>query len=82
MKYVMLRRGAYRFPVVFPDMIEHSQFSGADVVSAGFVSLARGKASVHGESKSLNMKPKKGDAVIIETFLGGVEAALILAQLE
>jgi hypothetical protein len=82
MKYVMLRRGGYRFPVLFPDAIEHSQFEGADIVSAGFFSVMdSGDVSTFGESKSLKgLKPKKGDAAIIQTFMGGFESMLILSQ--
>lgn len=82
MKYVTLRRGAYRYPVIFPDAIEHSQFEGADVVSAGFFCQGDGgKVATHGTSKSLKIGPKEGDAELIETFLTGTEAMLILAQI-
>ncbi len=82
MKYVTLRRGGYRYPVLFPDAIEHCQFKGADVVSAGFFSEGvDGTVTVHGKSVSLKLEPKDGDEALIQTFLDGAEAALILAQL-
>ena len=82
MKYVTLRRGAYRYPVVFPDTIEHSQFEGADVVSAGFCSVSDDKqVSTYGTSRSLGgLGPKEGDADLLQTFLSGYESMLVMIQ--
>ena len=83
MKYVMLRRGRYRFPVVFPDQVEHSQLSGADVVSAGFCHEGtNGNIAVRGRSVSLNIGPKEGDDAILEAFLTGRESMIFLVQEE
>lgn len=83
MKYVTLRRGEYRYPVVFPDMIEHSQFEGADVVSAGFFAVGHDESvTVYGNSKSLKgLGPKPGDDDLLRTFLDGAESMLVLVQL-
>lgn len=81
MKYVMLRRASFRFPVVFPDHIEHSQLQGADVVSAGFVTMdENGTARTYGKSTSLGKSPTKGDETILTEFLAGREAMIHFVQ--
>jgi hypothetical protein len=83
MKYVIVDVEGLELPIIFPDIINHSQFKGWCPVSAGEVQLygAQGPlestcccenaidVSAFGGSTSLNLKSRPQDAEIIRTEL-------------
>jgi hypothetical protein len=83
MKYVIVDVGGLELPIIFPDIINHSQFKGWCPVSAGEVQLygANGQlegacccenaidVSVFGKSVTLELKSRPEDKEIIEREL-------------
>lgn len=82
MKYVMIRRGLYRMPVVFPDQVEHSAFQELRPVSAGFCHQPPGSREVYatGKSASLKLAPMPGDSEILTELFSGTEALIYMVQ--
>jgi len=62
LKYVRLRR--FNEIIVFPEVIQHSEFKHFDCVSAGFCSLQDNKVTCYGESTSLKLKSDPQDSTI------------------
>lgn len=72
MKYIVLRQNfgsfAKEIPVIFPDVLVHSdvaetmkrlpELRSADVISAGFVSSLDCDVACHGESTTLKLKSR------------------------
>jgi hypothetical protein len=75
MKYIMFEFSGMRWPILFPEMVTHSDiarsitgcFPGFEVVSAGFCSRY---GDVYGESVSLKVKSDQADSIIIKKMLG------------
>lgn len=70
-KYVMSSAG----PILFPDTFNHSDFWFAKPVSAGRFSIVEEgdfevSVYVFGDSFSLGLKPREGDAAIIKRLFG------------
>jgi hypothetical protein len=61
-KYVMMDKG----PIIFPDSFSHDEFVSPHIKSAGQVMINGDEVAVFGESMSLNLKPKDGDAALIK----------------
>lgn len=78
-KYVRLKD--YNVIIIFPCLLEHSQFKHFNPVSAGFcyVDAAEQKVSCFGESFSLGLKSdEKGDTTYATKQVFGIEAMLKL----
>jgi hypothetical protein len=74
MKYIMYDRGGIETPILFPQIIDHDSMAMMTVpnkklISAGFVSLKNGVATVAGHSHSLSLKSRPEDSRIIQKFL-------------
>lgn len=84
MKYITVRLGLFRFPIIFPDSVTHRTVAANfNVVSAGFVSIdeAGEPVAVYGKSTSLGkLQPIEGDLELIQTFMLGEEAMLGMMQ--
>ena len=84
MKYVVFETNGFTFPIIFPDIITHSQVQAviredtnelARAVSAGFFSVSRTVSSVivdcFGNSESLELEPNQPrDSKLISALLG------------
>lgn len=68
LKYIMFDIGGKKYPIIFPQTIQHKQISIHDVepVSAGICMHIDGKWSVAGESVTLRLSSNKEDATIIQ----------------
>lgn len=74
-KYVVIDKGGLEVAVLFPELLDHSDFKKiGKVVSAGFfrVNFNRNNVSVYGQSTSLGcMKSRPQDAALIMQLLKG-----------
>lgn len=83
MKYIIYNDGKIVVPIIFPEILDHSQFKGLQPVSAGFVNLygddrplegaCCGENAIRvwagGESTGLGLKSREEDKAIIEREL-------------
>jgi hypothetical protein len=53
-KYVKLKR--YDEIIIFPEIMEHSDFKGMNPISAGFCYIGENRVDCFGESVSLDLK--------------------------
>ena len=60
-KYVRLKK--YNSIIIFPQIIEHSEFRNLSPISAGFCYINDNKISCFGESISLNLKSMVDDTL-------------------
>ena len=79
MKYVICDHGGIEVPIIFPDLLNHSDFAGFRPVSAGFVSIYGDdkpkegacccengmRVSVHGKSVGLGIGSRPEDEDIL-----------------
>ena len=84
MKYIMVKIGFFKMPIVFPDTVRHrtvaQAFNPSTVVSAGFVNADDPASPLPQKSTSLKMGPADNDAAILEAFLSGEEALIPVFQ--
>lgn len=78
MKYV--RIGEYNSIIIFPEIIQHSQFQKFSPKSAGFCYISPEKVVCFGESISLNLKSDPEDTKFATKQYCGVEALLKLEE--
>ena len=76
MKYVRLK--TFDEIIIFPQVIEHSEFKRLDPISAGFCYIEYNKVTCFGESYSLKLKSDDEDSKIATNQLFGFEAMLNL----
>ena len=77
MKYVKV--GQYDSIIVFPTIIEHSDFKHMNPKSAGFCYISEKKVECFGESISLGLKSEeKGDSLQATKQYCGVDAMINL----
>ena len=83
MKYVIMDHEGLELPIIFPDIIDHSQFKGWSPISAGEIRLYGAQepredtcccenaidVSADGGSVTLNLKSRPQDAEIIRSEL-------------
>ena len=72
MKYVIVRIKDLELPIIFPDVISHSNFGYGDdaIVSAGFCAIqSDGSVEVRGKSIGLNKIARLKDVKLIERAL-------------
>jgi hypothetical protein len=87
MKYVMIQIADLRFPILFPDMLTHSDVAKAyiggedrrhspgKVVSAGFYDPVTHETS--GRSESLDLGPHPDDSALMQSWMALGDAMLI-----
>lgn len=75
-KYVRLKQ--YDTIIIFPEVLNHSDFKHMNPVSAGFCYVEKEKIQCFGESYSLRMKSDPEDTKIATKQIFGVEAMLAL----
>lgn len=75
-KYVRLKQ--YDTIIIFPEVLNHSDFKHMNPVSAGFCYVEQEKIQCFGESYSLRMKSDPEDTKIATKQIFGVEAMLAL----
>ena len=70
-KYVIIKQGSFEVPVVFSELLIHSDLAGkSPVISAGFCEMSRdGRWRVAGRSTSLNVNSRPEDAAILNAHL-------------
>ena len=72
-KYVRLKE--YDEIIIFPQIIEHSEFKTLNPVSAGFCSIGDNVINCYGISVSLNLECKEDDSFIATKQVFGWDAA-------
>lgn len=77
LKYVKI--GYYNSIIVFPEIIEHSQFKHLNPKSAGFCFITEEKVQCYGESYSLGIKSDEEDSLLATKQICGVDAYLKIA---
>jgi hypothetical protein len=84
MKYIVVQLGNFEFPIIFPDMLTHSDVAGRQKVrSAGFCFPGQtGHWHVAGKSDSLNLMPRRYDDELLTAFMTGGDALLLATQVE
>ena len=75
-KYVRLKQ--YNTIIIFPEVLNHSDFKHMDPISAGFCYVRKDRVDCFGESYSLRMKSDPEDTKIATKQIFGVEAMLTL----
>lgn len=70
-KYVRLKR--FDEIIIFPEIIEHSNFKNFEVISAGFCYVEKDQVLCFGESISLKLKSKEEDTSIATKQFYGEE---------
>lgn len=76
-KYVRLKK--YDEIIIFPEIIEHSQFRNFEPISAGFCYIEQDKVSCFGESYSLKLKSNpEEDTKLATKQIYGFDAMLKL----
>jgi len=71
-KYVRLKE--YDEIIIFPQIIQHSEFSNMNPVSAGFCHVHKDKVVCFGESISLGLKSKEDDTLMATKQIYGWDA--------
>lgn len=68
MKYIIVQHFGLSAPIVFPEILAHSDVAkGLTVTSAGFYTTdATGQVTTHGISESLRLAPADDDADLIQ----------------
>jgi len=68
MKYIIVDG---KYPILFSNTLLHCEVAEgfADITSAGHTEIENGKVRVFGESETLNLKWKDGDATLISNLL-------------
>jgi len=75
MKYVKV--GEYNSIIIFPIIIEHSEFRNMNPKTAGFCYVNEDKVSCFGRSVSLNLdSDEKADTILATKQYCGVEAMI------
>ncbi len=71
MKYIVLKEGIRKLPIIFPDTFNHidvaRMFKDMEPISAGFIDLFP-NIVCHGHSETLRLKPHEDDETLIKTF--------------
>lgn len=75
-KYVRLKK--YDEIIIFPEIIEHSEFKNFGVISAGFCYIENDRVLCFGESFSLRLKSDEEDTKIATKQIYGFDAMLKL----
>lgn len=76
-KYVRLKR--YDEIIIFPQILEHSEFKNLGVISAGFCYIEKDKVLCFGESVSLRLKSnEEEDTKLATKQIYGFDAMLNL----
>ena len=73
-KYVRLKR--YNEIIIFPEVIEHKDFSKFELVSAGFCYVSNNQVQCFGESYSLGLKSDPEDSKLATKQIFGFEAMM------
>lgn len=76
MKYVRLKQ--YDEIIIFPCIIDHSEFEFMNPISAGFCYIGNNKVECFGESFSLKLKSDLDDTKIATKQAFGIDAMLEL----
>jgi hypothetical protein len=80
LKYIMLKVGRENLPIIFPEVIQHTDIAKVfnhPVTSAGFLQLNhRGKLETVGESVGLKIKARPFDVEVINLELEPFEFVL------
>jgi hypothetical protein len=74
LKYV--RIGRYNEIIIFPIVIEHSDFKHLEPISAGFCYIDQDKVSCFGESVSLKLESMEDDTFMATKQVFGFDAAV------
>ncbi len=76
LKYIIVKQGGFKTPILFDDTISHNEFDKIfrkSVISAGFfdTSIVDGeiRVSTFGRSVSMKVESRPQDAALIEKFL-------------
>ena len=71
-KYVRLKE--YDEIIIFPQIIQHSEFRSMNPISAGFCYIHKDKVVCFGESISLGLESKEDDTLKATKQIYGIEA--------
>ena len=77
-KYVRLKE--YDEIIIFPQIIQHSEFKNMDPISAGFCHIHKDKIVCFGESISLRLEGKEDDSFLATKQVFGFDAAFELQK--
>lgn len=70
-KYIRLKR--FDEIIIFPKIIEHSEFKNFGIISAGFCYVEKDQVLCFGESTSLKLKSKEEDSDIATKQFYGIK---------
>lgn len=73
-KYVRLER--YDEIIIFPCLIEHSEFKNLNPISAGFCYIGDNEVNCFGESYSLKLKSHEDDSNLATKQIFGFDAMM------
>tara|TARA_R110002153_G_scaffold47182_2_gene133471 strand:- start:6 stop:254 length:249 start_codon:yes stop_codon:yes gene_type:complete len=77
-KYVRLKE--YDEIIIFPQIIQHSEFRNMHPISAGFCHIHKDKIVCFGESISLRLEGKEDDSFMATKQVFGFDAAFELKK--
>ena len=75
-KYVRLKQ--YDTIIIFPEVLNHSDFKHMNPISAGFCYVGKDRIDCFGESYSLRMKSDPEDTKLATKQIFGIDAMLAL----
>jgi hypothetical protein len=66
-KYIVTESVGFKTAIIFPEIVPHANAvrEGVKPLSAGFAEIRDGRILAHGQSTSLNLASKPGDAQIL-----------------
>jgi len=80
LKYVIINKNGYDYPIIFPVTLDHSTFKDNKIISAGFVDITAGftvddpskiECVTYGKSVTLNVNSRQEDDAIISNMIAG-----------